>query len=263
MHIGLKPKNIIIVGGASGIGFATAEKLLESGAKSIILASRNIDKLNAAKARLKPNNLQKVYVLNFDITHISEQEKFIENAQRIIGTDNILDGLVISSGVNFDGSNWKGFNISERDWDNVMNTNLKGVFFLIRNFANFLYANQIKGNICVVSSISAHRDMLSVYQITKKILSGIVHTYGKYLAERGVILNAVEPGPVYSDMMQYLSQFTDGKTLGKPWPDNSIKRTIRAEEIAEIIYFLMTEMGEPLSGSCVLAGGGTKSIFPG
>ena len=255
MHIELKPKNIIIVGGASGIGFATAEKLLESGAKNIILASRNLDKLNEAKRKLKPNNLQRVFVLSFDITQVSEQEKFLENAQKIIGNEDFLDGLVISSGTNFDGSNWKGFNISEKDWDNVINTNLKGVFF------NRLYSNQIKGNICVVSSISAHRDMLSVYQIAKNALSGIVHTYGKFLAERGVILNAVEPGPVYSDMMKHLSQYTDGKNPGKPWPDNSIKRTIRAEEIAEIIYFLMTEMGEPLSGSCILAGGGTKALF--
>ena len=261
MHIELKPKNIIIVGGASGIGFATAEKLLESGAKNIILASRNLDKLNEAKIKLKPNSLQKVNVLSFDITNISEQEKFLENAQKIIGSDSVLDGLVISCGTNFDGSNWKGFNISEKDWDNVINTNLKGVFFLIRNFANRLYANQIKGNICVVSSISAHRDMLTVYQVAKNAISGIVHAYGKFLAERGVILNAVEPGPVYSDMMKHLSLYTDGKNSGKPWPDNSIKRTIRAEEIAEIIYFLMTEMGEPLSGSCILAGGGTKALF--
>lgn len=48
--------------------------------------------------------------------------------------------------------------------------------------------------------------------------------------------------------------------MGKPFNDNSIRRVIRAEEIADIICFLMSELGEVMSGSCILAGGGTKSI---
>ena len=103
--------------------------------------------------------------------------------------------------------------------------------------------------------------MLSVYQISKQAVSGIVHAYGKYLFDRGIVLNCVEPGPVHTDMMKYLAQYTDGVNPGKPWPENAIKRTIRSEEIAEIIYFLMTEMGETLSGTCILAGGGTKALF--
>lgn len=261
MEISLIPKNIVIIGGASGIGYATAERLLQAGANNIVLASRNIVKLNNAKEVLSAKYGQRVHAMQFDITDIQNHNAFLETAQKEIELNNNLDGLVISSGVNFDGSNWKGFNISEAEWDNVMNTNLKGVFFLLRNFANRLYAHQIKGNICVVSSISAHRDMLSAYQIAKNSISGIVHCYGKYLCERGVILNAVEPGPVFSDMMKQLSIYTDGVHKGKPWPDNSIKRTIRAEEIAEIIFYLMSQMGEPLAGSCILAGGGTKALF--
>ncbi len=258
MEFDLRPENIIVVGGGTGIGLATAQKLLDAGAKNIVLASRNEAKLNEAAKKLKHSRKQRIYCLGFDIANIASHENLIKEANAVVGK--AIDGIVISSGVNFDGSNWKGFNISEADWDRVMNINLKGVFFLMRNFADYLYENKIKGNICIVSSISAHRDLLSVYQISKTAISGIVHAYGKHLCERGVVLNCVEPGTTNTDMMRGLADYTDGIRPGKPWHDNSVHRLLRPEEIADIICFLMSNLGETMSGSCVLAGGGCKSI---
>lgn len=258
MEIKLRPKNIVVVGGATGIGYATAQKLLECGAEHVVLASRNKDKLAAAAAALNADGSQRVAVVPFDIAQVSQHQQLIKDAADAIGV--MPDGLVISSGVTFDGTNWKGFNISEADWDRVMNINLKGVFFLLRTFANHLYENKIKGNICVVSSISAHRDMLTVYQMSKSVISGVVHAYGKHLVERGVVLNCVEPGSTNTDMMRWLHEYTDGVRPGKVWNDNSIRRLIRPEEIADVILFLMAEGSEIMSGTCLLAGGGCKSI---
>ena len=258
MEYGLRPRNIIVIGGASGIGFSTAQRLLDSGAEKVILASRNYDKLKSAKELFRKNINQEVYIYKFDIGDVSSHSQMIEQVRQQIGC--IPDGLVISSGVNFDGSSWKGFNISEQDWDKVMNINLKGVFFLMRTFSNYLYGNRVIGNICIVSSIRAHRDLLSVYQISKNAISGIVHAYGKHLCERGIVLNCVEPGTTNTDMMRGLLDYTDGVREGKEWNDNSIRRIIRPEEIADVICFCMSDLGEILSGSCILAGGGCKSI---
>lgn len=249
---------VIVVGGGSGIGHATAQCLLNYGVANVILASRNVDKLENAKGKLQVANGQNVYTAEMDIANVSKHESLFNHVKDITGV--YADGLVISSGVNYSAANWRGFNITEKDYDRVMGTNLKGTFFLLRNFANFLYANSIKGNICVVSSISAHRDLLSVYQISKNAISGIVHAYGKHLCERGIVLNCVEPGTTDTDMMPHLKPFTDGIREGKSWNDNSIHRVIRPEEIAETICFLMNENSEILSGTCLLAGGGCKSI---
>lgn len=229
------------------------------GVQSVTLVSRNIFALESAKSEL---NSDKVFIYAFDISNVRGQIDLILDIANIIGT--IPDGLVISSGVDYDGSNWRGFNISEEDYDRVMDINLKGVFFMIRNFANYLYGNQVKGNICVVSYISAHRDLLFVYQISKNAISGIVHAivhaYGKHLCERGVVINCVEPGTTDGGMLKHLEKYTDGIRDGVPWNDNSIWRVIRPEEIAEVILFLMSENSEILSGTCLLAGGGCKTI---
>ena len=115
MKFNLRAANIIVIGGATGIGYSAAQKLLDAGAKSVILASRNESKLNTAKQALKFNEKQCVYVLPFDISDVKSHDEMIREAREMIGE--IPDGLVISSGVDYDGSNWKGFNISETDWE--------------------------------------------------------------------------------------------------------------------------------------------------
>lgn len=261
--IKVRPKNIMVVGGGSGLGKAIAQKLLDNGANCVVIASRNKAKLEESAHEFQiDSGKQRVFTLQFDITDTKNHLAKILEANEMLGDGVQLDGLVISSGVNFDGSNWKGFNITEEQWDLVMDTNLKGVFFLMRNFANYLSDNKVKGNICIISSISAHRDMLSVYQISKHSISKIVNAYGKFLCERGVVLNAIEPGPIYTDMMKWLAKYTDGIRPGEPWNDSSLRRLVRPEEIADCVCFLMSELGEVMSGTCLLAGGGTKSIFP-
>lgn len=260
--IKLRPQNVLVVGGGSGLGKAIAQKFLQLGVKNVVIASRNISKLEKAAQSFDIYSAdQHVYTLQFDITETKNHLQKIAEANSLLKNNAKLDGLVIAAGVDFDGSNWKGFNISEEQWDFVMNTNLKGVFFLMRNFANYLFDNKIKGNICILSSISAHRDMLSVYQISKHCVSRIVNTY-EYLCERGCVLNAVEPGPVYTDMMKWLEKYTDGVRPGEPWNDSSLRRLVRPEEIADIVAILMSDLGEVMSGACLLAGGGAKSIFP-
>ena len=115
MEVYLKPKNIIVLGGGGGIGLSAAQRLLDGGAQTIVLASRNLQKLQSASKTLKYSPEQTVLCVDFNVVDVNLQNKKIEEIQKLLG-DKPLDGLVISSGVNFDGSNWKGFNISEADW---------------------------------------------------------------------------------------------------------------------------------------------------
>ena len=119
----LRPQNILVVGGGSGLGKAIAQKFLQLGAKNVVIASRNIAKLEETARSFDVNSSgQHVYTLQFDITETKKHLQKIAEANSLLKNNEKLDGLVIAAGVNFDGSNWKGFNITEEQWDFVMTT---------------------------------------------------------------------------------------------------------------------------------------------
>lgn len=255
----IRPENILIMGGSSGIGLATAQCLYNHGVRTITLASSNQDKLRDATISLQLPTGAKVYCCAFDIRNISSQGKMIEKVQEATGS--FVDGLVISVGKFYGCGNWAGFNISEHDWDKIMDINLKGPFYLLRNFANYLLANKRGGNICVVSSMCAKLDTLGIYELTKNALSRTVHAYGKHLATFGIVLNAVEPGVTNTNInFEFHKQFTDGIREGEQFTRAGIGRLIRPEEIGECICFFMSDLGEVMAGSCLLASGGDKYV---
>lgn len=84
MEIKLKPKNIIVVGGGSGIGYATAQRLLDGGATNVVLASRNIEKLKSAAKSLHYGKDQHIYSEVFDIQNVKD------HIQQIISIENTI-----------------------------------------------------------------------------------------------------------------------------------------------------------------------------
>jgi NAD(P)-dependent dehydrogenase (short-subunit alcohol dehydrogenase family) len=253
----LRPKNILIPGGGSGIGFATAKRLLQGNVNGIVLLGRNLERLDIAKAELSD---ERVKILQFDIKDVSAMDSKILYAQDLLGVNNKIDGLVSCSGVWFPEDNWRGFNLTEKQWDDVMNTNLKGTFFFMRKIVNQIIKSRVKGSVCLVSSAQAHREAFGPYSLSKAALSRQVQAFGKNLCEYGVVLNAVEPWVTKTDMCP-CDGIADGVIPGKPLPSNSIKRAMRPEEIAEAIYVCLSEFGETLAGVCVPVGGGIKTMF--
>lgn len=98
--------------GASGIGLATVKMLLQNDVEHIVIASRSEKRLREIAKEI---NDDRIVTEPFDISIITQQNVFIEKVNKRIST--YVDGVVISSGLNFDGGNWRGFNISEDDYD--------------------------------------------------------------------------------------------------------------------------------------------------
>ncbi len=255
----VRPSNIIIVGGGGTVGAAVAEKLSkEKNVKHIILAGRNVEKLEEEKERIK-GGYANIATIKFDITSISSHIDFLNSCQQQCGNLPI-DCLLIISGKHYPSGGWRGFNISESDWDSVMDTNLKGPYFLLRNFTNWDKRSNMC-NVLIVSSVSAYRDCIGPYQISKNAISNVCKGYGKHLYKKGIILNCIEPGPMYSKMLPHLRMYDDGIVKGDEWKDNALSRLTRPEEVADVILFLISDVGELMCGSCINCAGGTKSII--
>ena len=137
----IRPKNIVIIGGGSGIGLATAKKvLMDTSVKNVIIVSRSLEKLNCAKEHLNDN---RVHVATIDISNVKSHRQFMTGVNEMI--NDCVDGVIISSGLDFDGSNWKGFNISEEDYDRIMNVNLRDSIKLCRTRDNRWWHVEISG----------------------------------------------------------------------------------------------------------------------
>ncbi|GHU96018.1 3-oxoacyl-ACP reductase [Clostridia bacterium] len=252
----LRCKKIIVTGGGSGIGFAIAKRFVRGGAW-VVITGRNKEKLERACVKIASDNL---FHLQMDVRNIAEQSGKIDEAVALLTSmgDGLQSGLglVNSAGLASKNGGYRGFNASESEWDDLMDTNLKATFFLMRNVANYAITAKVKCNILNISSAAYRNSTIGAYTASKLSLSNITRGYGCYLAPFGVILNGIEPGIVRTPMSKMLPGITDGISEGNRLDGVGIGRAIRADEIAELAFYMMSNFGEILAGSVVLADGG-------
>lgn len=244
----LKDRWAIITGGSSGIGYSIAKSFIDAGA-FVIITGRNMDKLNKAKKSL--GSCEKVYPFVLDNTKIESLPSTFENmvtcAEKGGGKISILVNNAGIGGATLP-------NATEEDYDNVMNTNLKGVFFISQMVGKYMKVNGIKGNILNVASSSSLRPANSAYAISKWGVRGFTLGLAKSLAPYGITVNGVAPGPTATPMM------------GRSSNDNLIKkelplgRYILPEEIANVAVFLVSDMGRAIIGDMIYISGGAGVI---
>lgn len=238
----LKSKVALIVGGGSGIGFSIAEAFVNSGAK-VVLAGRNEKKLQRACSKLG-QEVSKYCV--WDITAVNEVENNIDKVCSLFPEDRI-DILVNSAGTHHV-SSFEA--ITEEEFDSVMQTNLKGVFFLDRAIGLYMKNNHIKGHILNISSSSALRPAWGPYQMSKWALNGFTLGLAKKLQEYGIVVNAIAPGQTATPMLNKDEHdiSTDFAQMG---------RYIMPVEIANLAVILCSDIGNIVVGETLYATGGS------
>lgn len=241
----IKGRCALITGGTSGIGYAIAESLLQAGAM-VIITGRNQDRLSDAVLSLSVSGQVLGFVLDNTIVDSYETvfAQMISSAQSKGASS--IDILVNNAGVNFKGMP----NATEEEYDKVMDTNLKGAFFLSQMFGKYLVANNIKGNILNIASSSSLRPADSAYTLSKWGLRGLTLGLAKSLAQYGITVNGIAPGPTATPMM------IKGETSNMTLDRIPLGRYITPEEIANMALFLVSDMGRSIMGDIVYMTGG-------
>lgn len=242
----LKGRCALITGGTSGIGFFIAEAFLNAGAK-VIITGRNFEKITKAKDTL--SKLGEVYALEMDNTSVDSINRGVEKALNIVNQYNLekIDILVNNAGIN--GGHLP--NSTEKQYDDVMDTNLKGLFFISQTISKYMVDNKIKGNILNVASSSSLRPAVSAYTISKWGVRGLTLGLAKSLAPYGITVNGIAPGQTLTPMMG--KDINNTNLINENIP---IRRWIKPEEIANGALFLVSDMGRTVVGDILYMTGG-------
>ncbi len=246
----LRGRAALITGGTSGIGFAIAEAFLRSGA-SVVITGRNEERLNAARERLsKISGNAHVFGIVMDNADVASIEAGFKKALTL-PLPSQLDILVNNAGVGLGSFG----STSESDYDAVLDTNLKGAYFLSQEFAKRAKQNRFRGNILNVCSSSSLRPANSPYVLSKWGLRALTLGLAKMLLPYGVVVNGIAPGPTATPML-----IKDSTETGIDLSANPSGRYATAAEIANIATILVSDFGRMIVGDIIYVGGGAGTI---
>ena len=241
-------KYALVTGGSRGIGRAVCVRLARMGYHVLVNCVDRIDEAEHTLELVRQEG-QDGEVLKFDVGNRVQVSAVLE-AWMEKHPEEYIEVLVNNAGVL--GASMP--NATEEAFDKVIDTNLKGVFFLSQLFGGYLKANKVEGNILNVGSSSCLRPATSAYTLSKWGIRGLTLGLAKSLAPYGVTVNGIAPGPTATPMLLKDGQ---GNITNK---GNPIGRYALPEEIANMAVVLVSPMGRTIVGDMVYMTGGAATV---
>jgi 3-oxoacyl-[acyl-carrier protein] reductase len=242
----LKDRVAIVTGGARGIGKAIAIAFIREGAK---LALIDVDKgvLETAKNEIKKGRGE-VIAIPCDITKSAEVKAMVDQVQKAFGR---IDILVNNAGIIRRGTI---DTVTEEDWDQVIEVNLKGTFNCCKAVAGIM-KQQGYGKIVNVSSIAGKiGDITSApgYGPSKAGVDALTKTLARQLASYGINVNAVSPHAIETEMSAQWSEERRKEIIASI----PLGRLGKPEDVAEAVLFLASDVASFITGEILDVNGG-------
>ncbi len=184
----------LVTGASSGLGRQAALTLARAGAK-VALAARRVDRLADLAAEIEAFD-GRAMPLKLDVTDAANVAEAVEAAETELGPIGVL---INNSGVSVQK---RAVDITEDDYDFVMDTNTKGAFFVAREVGQRMIQHKIPGRIINVASVAAMRVLgqLSVYCMSKAAVAHMTRALAHEWARYGINVNAICPGYIETEM---------------------------------------------------------------
>ena len=238
-------KIAIVTGGSRGIGAAVAALLAEHGA-AVVVSGRDATRLQRAVQVLEERGAT-VHGVAADAAKREDVDRLVETAKERFGR---VDILVNNAGITRDGLLIR---MKDEDWDRVMDTNLRGAFMTTRAAAKLMIRQRSGRIINIASTAGAMGNAGQAnYSAAKAGLIGLTKAAARELAHWGILVNAVAPGLIETDMTTALpAEARDALLAQVP-----LKRIGAAREVAEMVGFLAGDGAAYVTGQVFHVNGG-------
>lgn len=247
----LRGRGAVVTGGASGIGRAITLELARHGANIAFnyLDTGNGAREDAERTAMELRQLEvAVHYCECDVRDPDAVQVFVEEAEERLGE---LGILVNNAGVGRDRALWR---MSDRDWSEVLETNLTGAFHMIRSMAPMFRAQQ-DGKIVNISSIHGLRSEfgLANYSASKAGLLGLTRSAAVELGPSNVNVNAVAPGYIRTTR---LTDAVPAEILDRARERSVLGRLGDPQDVANVVLFLCSEQARHITGAIIPVDGG-------
>jgi len=245
----LEGKVAVVTGSGSGIGKAIAERLAQEGANLVVDYRDHIEEAKDTVSRIEAAGGNAIMV-KADVTNLADGINLVEQAWQQLGS---CDILVNNAGIEIGADFW---DITEKDFDAVMDVNFKGAFFLTQAFVRKLRDAKKPGRVINISSV--HEDMVfphfATYASSKGAMRMLMRNLCVELGPLGITVNNVAPGaiatPINAKMM------ADPKELQPLLNNIPLGRLGKPEEVAGVAAFLASDDAAYVTGSTYFIDGG-------
>ena len=251
MH-GLEGKGVLVTGGTSGIGLATAHRFLDEGSR-VFVTGLGIDEISVALAELR--DLGEVDGVGGDVSREPDVEAIVERAITFLGR---IDVLINNAGIARKSS---FLDTGSNDWDRIIAVNLRGMFLVARAVARLMVAERSGGaivNMASTNALGGERDFVA-YNASKGGVLQLTRTMAVELGGLGIRVNCLCPGFVDTPLNRQLAteqEFRDYERGQIP-----LGRRGAAEEIAAAFAFLASDEASFVHGAALVVDGGQTATM--
>jgi Dehydrogenases with different specificities (related to short-chain alcohol dehydrogenases) len=244
----LEGKAVLLVGASTGIGVEAARVFAEEGAR-LVIAARSRDALEELAEQLRGTG-HEVRAVAGDVTSGSDVARMVDETVAAYGR---LDGAFNNAGV---GQLGLVHEVSEEDFDRVMQVNVKGMWFCLREELRVMRA-QGSGSIVNTSSVGGYKGNtgLGVYQATKHAVIGLTRSAAHDNGPLGIRVNSVAPGPTYSAMIEAMLA-DDPTAMDKRLAVMPLRKIGTGAEVANAAAWLLSDKSSHTTGMVLPVEGG-------
>jgi acetoacetyl-CoA reductase len=240
-----KKRVALITGSTGGIGSALCKKLNEEGFR-VVGNFRSLEKALSLQISLESMGCQ-IDMIEGDVANFDSVGKMVEKIEREIG---LVDVLINNAGIAKDVRFAK---MSKSDWDDVINTNLNGVFNCTRHVINGMIERRY-GRIINISSINGQKGQFGQtnYSAAKAGIHGFTKSLALEVAKYGITVNTISPGYIETEMVMAVPQNIREQIVTQI----PVGRLGYVEEVAEAVSYLISDKSGFITGSNLSINGG-------